>query len=86
MWLPQGGALKTVDSQFTQYSIIMLARSYTQLSEEHRHRQTHRQTHTDTQSSGWFIISDCWLWQQYTVNSIIMILSSMVYLILNINH
>ena len=64
MWLPQGGALKIVDSQFTQYNIIMLARSYTQLSErEHRHRQTHRHKQTDTQRvSGWFIISDCWLW------------------------
>ena len=29
MWLPQGGALKIENLQFTQYSIIMLARSYT---------------------------------------------------------
>ena len=31
MWLPQGGALKIENLQFTQYSIIMLnATSYTQ--------------------------------------------------------
>ena len=88
MWLPQGGALKIENSQFTQYSIIMLARSYTQLSErEHRHRQTHRYTQTDTDrhtervdglSS---LIAGCGNNTQY---SIIMILSSMVYLILNI--
>ena len=29
MWLPQGGVLKIENLQFTQYSIIMLARSYT---------------------------------------------------------
>ena len=45
MWLPQGGALKIENSQFTQYSIIMLARSCTQLSE----RETQSHTHTDTQ-------------------------------------
>ena len=44
MWLPQGGALKIENSQFTQYSIIMLARSYTQLSE----RDTQTQTTTFT--------------------------------------
>ena len=27
MWLPQGGALKIVNLQFTQYSIIMLLSS-----------------------------------------------------------
>ena len=27
MWLPQGGALKIEDLQFTQYSIIMLLSS-----------------------------------------------------------
>ena len=44
MWLPQGGALKIENLQFTQYSIIMHARSYTQLSEsEHRHTQTQRE-------------------------------------------
>ena len=29
MWLPQGGVLKIENLQFTQYSIIVLARSYT---------------------------------------------------------
>ena len=42
MWLPQGGALKIVDSQFTQYSIIMLARSYTQSIREGPHTHTQR--------------------------------------------
>ena len=32
MWLPQGGALKIENLQFTQYSIIMLLSSMLQLS------------------------------------------------------
>ena len=43
MWLPQGGALKIGNLQFTQYSIIMLARSYTQRGNTHTHTQTDRE-------------------------------------------
>ena len=45
MWLTQGGALKFENLQFTQYSIIMLARSYTQpISHSISSTQTHTQT------------------------------------------
>ena len=62
MWLPQGGALKIENLQFTQYSIIMLARSYTHslsvtASGAHRHTQTHSYSLTvDGLSS---LIADC---------------------------
>ena len=46
MWLPQGGALKIENLQFTQYSIIILARSCTQ-SISHSIRSTHTHTHTE---------------------------------------
>ena len=39
MWLPQGGALKIENLQFTQYSIIMLARSYTVSGQAQRHTE-----------------------------------------------
>ena len=46
MWLTQGGALKIENLQFTQYSILILARSYTQ-SISHSIRSTHTHTHTE---------------------------------------
>ena len=44
MWLPQGGA---ENLQFTQYSIIMLARSYTQPISRISSTHTHTHTHTE---------------------------------------
>ena len=45
MWLPQGGALKIENLQFTQYSTIFNA---TDSVHDQRPRHRYTQTHTDT--------------------------------------
>ena len=45
MWLPQGGALKIENLQFTQYSIIMLLSSMLDYQSLQLH--THTEAHTD---------------------------------------
>ena len=51
MWLPQGGALKIENLQFTQYSIIMLARSYTQSIREGAQTHRYTQIHTERENT-----------------------------------